>query len=75
MKRITLGLLFAAAVIAAGTLTRATESGDGDPIVRTVLTAVIGVLVLWKIADFWQRHRAGTDRDTPTVTDSSNTPV
>lgn len=71
VKRIYLGLLFAAAVITAGSLTQ-TESIGSDPVIRMILTAVIGLLIVWRIADFWHRHRSQANRDTTTSADPGN---
>jgi len=62
MKRIGIGMLFAGALIAAGVL-RTGASGEASPVTRTVVTAVIATLVLWKVVDFIQRHRGSAPVD------------
>lgn len=57
MNRILPTLLFIVVVVS----WVAIESGGGSPYSRTGMVALIGMLAVWKIVDFWRRHKDEPD--------------
>jgi len=54
MKRVLPSMLFLAIVVAWVTM----NSGETPPAyLRVVLVGAMGVLVIWKAGEFWERHR------------------
>jgi len=57
MKRVYPWLLFVAVVVTAVILDSSREAGNDDLVFRFGLWSVVAILTVWKIGDFWKRHR------------------